>query len=669
MADLHDLDPDQQVAVGAMLEAGRTRRWWLHVVIAMAGSGKTRSLTALVRELIAAGENPDSIVAISFTNRASDELRRRIHDQVGPPSYGVHSTTFHKFCQSLLPGADARRMIDDTDAKGWFSEWIAEEARRLQVDWGDVFFGGAAEATRLISFFKTQMLVPTDVVDLPVSDLPTDVSRRQALRLRDAWARYETWKDREGLFDPDDLQWRLWLAMRAQPIIVEEARLRFRWLAVDEAQDLSPIQMHLARQLAGPHLVFVGDINQSIYGFRGARRAMLAATAEQEAVDGRQVRVHWLPRNYRANATLVRRGNKILGLQADRRLLRPMRATRDVGPDVHLRWFPDPLAEAEGVARQIKDLVDAGVPGHEIVALTRVNARSMLLASELAALDVPYVRPGKKGFWGLWPIQQALAWLRLASGTLRPEDLGVACKAPRMYWPKVLTSQLALRMSTAPTLSHALRQPFQKRGETRAALHMDQILRDVKRQKSAQAALQKLYDAESSDYQPEARETFYTAGADRRSRADNSRAEALDQLMEIARSASTLAQFLTEADDRARQERMLLQRRDKLRDAHVSVMSIHRVKGLEFDHVFLLGMSADLMPHPRADPDEEARVFYVAETRARQHMHISWSGDHPIESASPFLAVWPDLTAQMEANYYDPQQSPEQEDPSSDCLS
>ena len=650
--DLHDLDADQQRAVGGILAAAQDMQRHLHVIIAMAGSGKTRSLTALLRELIGLGESPDSLVAISFTNRAANELKSRIRAQVcGADASQIHSMTFHKFCRSLLPGGADRTIIDEYDARGWFSEWVAKEARRLRCDWGDVFFGGAAEMVRLVSLAKSMMYVPRDVEKLTLPDLPEETARTQLTRLATAWAAYETWKDDNNTFDPNDLQWRLWLAMRADPSIVAEARQRFTWMTVDEAQDLSPLQMHLARELAGRHLVMVGDINQSIYGFRGARRAMLAAIAQQVNLDGRRVHVYWLPRNYRATKLLVRRGNKVLGLQEDRRLLQPMRPTREPKADVKLRWYPDPLAEAEAVAKEISQMVQAGVPGHEIVILSRVNARSALVATELAEQGVSFTRTAKYGFWGSWPVEQALAYLRLSTGVLRPEDLAKACKAPRMYWSKDLTAQLVARLHTAPNLRYALQQPFAKRQHDRAALHMASILSRMERAGSPREALDVLYAAESSDFKSEDRETFYTAGASRRSRIDNSRAEALDQLRDLAKISTAVPAFLDYAESKARMERMLLSQQDKTREGYVSIMSIHRVKGLEFDHVYLIGMGADQLPHPKSEPDEEARVFYVAQTRAREHLTISWTGDHPITSASPFLGVWPDLTTQVEYTY------------------
>ncbi|MFH0251831.1 ATP-dependent helicase, partial [Streptomyces chitinivorans] len=547
-AVLEGLDPEQREVATA-----------LHgpvCVLAGAGTGKTRAITHRIAYGVRAGVLPPaSVLAVTFTNRAAGEMRGRLR-QLG--AGGVQARTFHSAALRQLQffwpkaiGGDLPRLLERK------VQLVAEAAARcrIRLDRNEL-----RDVTGEIEWAKVTQSVPEDYPAAVAKSSreaprdPAEISRIYGL--------YEQLKRERSVIDFEDVLLLMVGILQERPDIADTVRRQYQHFVVDEYQDVSPLQQRLLELWLGDResICVVGDASQTIYSFTGATPDHLLDFRTRHP----GATVVKLVRDYRSTPQVVHLANGLLaqarGRAADHRL--ELVSQREAGPDPVYTEYPDEPAEAEGVARRIRELMDAGVPASEVAVLYRVNAQSEVYEQALADAGVPYQLRGAERFFERPEVREAGVALR---GAARAGD-------------------------NDPLLADAVDLPSQ----VRAVLGG----------------------------------TGWTPQPPAGSGAVRDRWESLAALVRLAedfaraRPQATLADLVAELDERANAQHAPTVE-------GVTLASLHSAKGLEWDAVFLVGLTDGTLPISYAKTDEqieeERRLLYVGVTRARRHLSLSWA--------------------------------------------
>lgn len=558
--DLAALDPEQAAAVRA--PRGPV------CVLAGAGTGKTRTITHRIAHLVSGGHvKADQVLAVTFTARAAGEMRNRLRGLgLGGEAGQVQARTFHaaalrqlRYFWPQVVGDVPWQLVE-----GKFP-LVAQAAQRAGL-------GGATETVRdllsEIEWAKASLIAP--------EDYPTTVARlhRQTpfdpVRVAQVYSGYETLKaSPDGLLlDFDDLLLHTAAALEGFPAVADEFRGRYRSFVVDEYQDVTPLQQRVLDAWLGDRddLTVVGDANQTIYSFTGAKPDYLLDFSRRFP-DATVVR---LERDYRSTPQVVSLANRVIGAARGRiagtRL--QLIGQRPDGPEPEFAEHPDTPAEAAAVAGQIKKLIDAGTPAAEIAVLYRINAQSEPYEQALNARGIGFQVRGGEGFFQRKEVREAVHALRRADAR---DDLPDEARAGA----ELIT---LVRAALAPVgLTAEEPAGTQARERWSSLLALVQLTEEL-------------------------------VGQD-------DEMDLTGLLRELA--ARTEAKHPPTVDG-------------------VTLASLHAAKGLEWDAVFLVGVSDGTLPilhvlgdggavADQAGLEEERRLLYVGVTRAREHLHLSWA--------------------------------------------
>ena len=627
VSDLLDpLNDAQREAVSAPL--GRT------LVLAGAGSGKTRVLVHRAAWLARVeGASPYSVLAVTFTNKAAGEMRGRIEALLGFSAAGMWVGTFHGLCHRLL-----RRHARDAGLPETFQILDSEDQRRLikrvlralEIDesrWP------VKQVQGFINGHKDEGQRPDDIGE--GNDPYTD-------RMVRIYRAYQQACDRGGQVDFAELLLRAFETLRKTPGLLAHYREQFRHVLVDEFQDTNRIQYAWLQLLIGTDAdaFVVGDDDQSIYGWRGARVENIRRFAE-DYPDTRTVR---LEQNYRSTAHILNAANALIDHNSGRMGKRLWTEGAD-GEPIHVYAAFNELDEARFVVARIRDELQLGRTRSEFAILYRSNAQSRVFEEALLAHRVPYRVYGGLRFFERAEIKDALSYTRLCNR--RDDDAAferVVNTPARGIGGKTLDMLRELARGEDLTLWQAATRAHEQRLlPARAATAVGKFM-----------ALIDTLD-ESADGQPLAqrletvirgsglRELFGKQGDDRgESRLDN-----LDELISAARGfeqewdddgeMDVLTAFLSHAALEAGEGQA-----DDWEDC-VQLMTLHSAKGLEFPVVFLAGLEEGLFPHRMSaeDPErleEERRLCYVGMTRARERLFLSWAEKRRLHGSDNFCA-------------------------------
>jgi DNA helicase-2/ATP-dependent DNA helicase PcrA len=579
------------------------------LVVAGAGSGKTRVLTYRIAWLLAQGmAHPHEVLAVTFTNKAAREMVERVEKLLGGKLAGGFVGTFHRFALQLLrahpreAGLPQRFAIADEDEQRQLFERLL---KRMEVSSSQL---SPRAARARVSAAKNAMQSPEDV---------TAGARGDSQRLlADVYAAYQEALRAAGAIDFDDM------LLLATQLLEEQSALRmglggrFRWLLVDEYQDTNSAQARIVRLLGGarPNLTAVGDEDQSIYRWRGAQIENILAF--EESYPGAHVVT--LGRNYRSAAPILDAAAAVIARNTQRRA---KRLTSEAGPGAPVTVYlaADEADEARFVVDEIGRL-RGDVPAGGIAVLFRVNAQSRSFEAELVRRAMPYVVVGGTRFWERKEVRDALAYLRLL---VAPDDALAFRRA--IHVPARGIGQAAMDHVDAAAARQSVSLPEAARRlpegltpRARQSFTGFFALLDALRGMIGSTALAELVREllERSGLAAQ-----YSAADDE----DRARRANLDQLVAAAAEAGErgfdLAGFLDEV--------ALLTDADERREGEaVQLSTLHAAKGLEFDAVFVVGMDDGLLPLRRdgsgeVDEEEERRLAYVGMTRAKRRLFLT----------------------------------------------
>ena len=616
------------------------------LVLAGAGTGKTRVLTARFAHILLTGRAaPGEVLAVTFTNKAAREMRERVAAMIGRPVEGLWLGTFHALCVRLLRrhaervGLRSSFTILDTDDQLRLLKQVMEAAGIDQKRWPP------QGLMAVIQRWKDRGLTPEGIT--PAEDIDFAPGRARSL-----YADYQARLLSLNACDFGDLLLHTVTLLQRQPEVLAECQRRFRYLLVDEYQDTNTVQYLWLRLLAQAHrnICCVGDDDQSIYSWRGAEVENILRF-ERDFPGARIVR---LERNYRSTRPILAAASALIA-QNEGRLGKTLRPGRDDAEgdkiEVHALW--DSEEEARMVAGRIEALRREGHAAGEIAILVRTGAQTRAFEERLILLGIPYRVVGGPRFYERAEIRDALAYMRLLASPA--DDLaferivntprrGVGDGALRAITSHARAEKLPLSLAAEALLGTDL-----LKGRARPALA--EFFRDLSRWRA-------MLDREGHVATVAA--MLDESGYTEMWRKDPS-PEApgrLDNLRELLRAIAdfeTLEGFLEHV--------ALVTENDEASDGdRVTLMTLHAAKGLEFDTVFLPGWEEGLFPNQRALDDggekaleEERRLAYVGLTRARRRAIISWAANRRLyanwQAAIPsrFLAELPEAEVERVA--------------------
>ncbi len=591
------------------------------LVVAGAGSGKTRVLAYRIAYLIAQGVSPYAIISITFTNKAAGEMKRRVAALVGPVANSMWVSTFHSACVRIL-----RREAPKLDYRSSFSIYDSADSVRmiklclkeLNIDPKRVPPRAVASAISDAKNKLTTAGLYSDFATNPWERTIASVYMEYERRLKDASA-----------FDFDDLIMRCVEIFDRFPDVLTSYQHRFMHVLVDEFQDTNFAQARLATLLAGKSrsIFVVGDADQGIYAFRGATIRNLLDFER----DWPEAHVVTLEQNYRSTQTILGAANAII----ENNLMRKPKSlwTRSIGGEPVTRYHAQNEHDEAGwivsEIRRLRDDLDR--PLSDIAVFYRTNAQSRVLEEVFSTGDIPYRLVGGVGFYERKEIKDVVAWLRAA---MNPSDwisLERAAQAPRRgIGDASLTRLVSFARSQQVSLGEAFERAEEVVGISKRALGGAlEVARLLEKMRLA---------ADEGIPVPDILEmTWDITGymnelTVERSFEALSRQENLKELEGVAaeyqetEEQPTLTEFL---------ERIALITDTDLTEGEetgVTFMTLHNAKGLEYPVVFIVGMEEGVFPHIRSlgDPDqleEERRLCYVGVTRAMERLYLlnAWS--------------------------------------------
>jgi len=606
-----DLNPRQREAV--LHDAGPL------VVVAGAGSGKTRVLTRRIARLVASGVPPWRILAITFTNKAADEMRRRVIELVGADAERMWVSTFHSACVRML-----RRNAERIGYRSGFTIYDDGDSRRLVEH---VLDDLGVDQRR----FPPRAVL--GVISSAKSDMVDAVALEQRAgtiyerRVAEAYAEYERRLVAANAMDFDDLLIRTVRMFREHPDVLEGYQERFEHVLVDEYQDTNVAQNELVILLgqARRNVCVVGDTDQSIYRFRGAEMRNLLEF-ERAFPDARMI---VLDQNYRSSQTILDAANAVISNNL-------LRQEKDLwsalgrGDRIRRYRAGDDRDEAQFVTSEIASLHrNEGIGYSEVAVFYRTNAQSRALETALADRGIAYTVIGGTRFFDRREIRDVLAYLRAVANPGDEVSLRRILNTPRRGIGDTTAARLvAFAAERGIPFAGALERASEA-GASGKALAGIRFLLDLLEEVRSGELVKRPPDQlimvllERTGYS-ETLEAEIAIGDSRAIDAEG-RLENLAELMNVASEHEDLESFL--------ESTALVAATDALDDGPtVSLMTLHSAKGLEFRVVFLTGMEEGIFPHSQtlSEPDEleeERRLCYVGLTRARERLYLThtWS--------------------------------------------
>jgi DNA helicase-2/ATP-dependent DNA helicase PcrA len=580
------------------------------LVLAGPGSGKTRVITYRVAALIDSGIRPSNICAITFTNKAANEMRQRV--AAFGTAAGVHISTFHSLCVRILRQYANRAGInpnfsvyDESDQSKCASEAIKD------CDLDTVNFS-PVRMLEAISALKNNLI--------DVDSFKADADDFFSKTLARIYARYQQiLKEQNGL-DFDDLLMKTAALLQSCPDVCSELGDRFKFLLIDEYQDTNHAQYKIAKALVSTHnnICVTGDPDQSIYRWRGADiRNILAFES-----DWPQAIVVRLEENFRSTADILEVADKLISFNQNRKPKRLI-ATKPHVKNVVIKALEDEFEEAQAVAQQVKELTGEDVSLRDIAVFYRVNAMSRVLEEAFIQNKIPYQIVRGVAFYSRKEIRDLLAYLQILVNPSNEIALLRIINTPTRGIGRTTIDRVR---------SYAASHNITFFEGLKGAERIDSLAKGAKARIAAFVNMIEGFEEDiGGKVASLAERVFAESGLEKSLQTDTGALENVNELINAA------AQY-----DQQTEEPLLLDYLQQISlfsdvDMYdsssdcVSLMTLHAAKGLEFENVFIVGLEEGLLPHERSDTnnedklEEERRLFFVGITRAKTGLYMSYA--------------------------------------------
>ena len=573
------------------------------LIIAGAGAGKTKTLTTKIAYLIdELGASPYSILAITFTNKAAKEMKDRVYAQVGDAAKKMTVSTFHSFGLRLLRdnsvvlGYDRNFVIMDSDDS-------LTVVKKIIRDMGyDPKVYNPRGIRNQISSCKNEMTTPAMYEKYAISEYEKVVC--------EVYRRYEDKLYKNNSVDFDDLLLLPIKLFRTHPEILERYQDYYKYILVDEYQDTNEAQYILTKMLSEKNrmLTCVGDDSQSIYSFRGANYKNIL-NFEKDYKDAKTI---LLEQNYRSTTTILDAANDVIKNNKQRKD-KNLWTARGEGEKIKYYRAYNERDEAQYVVRKIKELINRNVEYKDIAVLYRTNAQSRVMEEEMLKDNLPYRVVGSFYFYSRKEIKDLIAYLRLIHNSKDNVSLLRVINVPK----RGIGLKTIENLTTKADKENVSIYEAISSGKELAFKEMIEKLKEVSNDLTLTELIDKVLDATGMKEELESEKTLEA----------EIRLENLEEFKSITKAFEeregliSLEDFLLEIS--------LISDVEDYRDDpnRINLMTVHSVKGLEFDHVFVIGMEEGLFPHMNSlmessEIEEERRLMYVAITRAKDDLHL-----------------------------------------------
>ncbi len=608
-AILSGLNPEQRQAVidydGSM------------VVEAGPGSGKTHTIVSRCQYMILDGVKPGSILVFTFTRKAANELRERIQDAVGEhAAKEMTICTYHSFCGKLLRhfaeyvGRNRNFTIYDEEDKRGILEPICKKYHNYKYE----------TARDYISRFKEECITSSQAE----KETYTDTFKSVAARI---YKEYDKAMNRCNAFDFDDLTFRAYLLLKNCKAALDFVHKKYKYIIADENQDSSKQNLEFSLMLRGEsgNLCYTGDLDQSIYAFRGARPDKVL-----ETISGKEFKKVYLKTNYRSTQTIVNASSKVIKhnlMRADKKL----DTINEFGSKIHLIHAKSDTEESMDLACRIRNLHEVyDIPYNDIAILCRVQRSTRALEEALLSKKVPYRLKGMAPFYSRREIKDIISFLRLLENPQDEEAYRRIVNIPKHNVGKVSVEKILTKARQSDDICDIISVYKGMSLAYKTKIGLEEFENNFNAIRAYAETCNDLGDLirfiiKTIDYESFL-ESEYDASFIVEERMWN-----LEELAAISSqfaSIEDLMQNFVIDPDQQTQEGLA---EDSEVDA-INIMTMHSSKGLEFRVVFLYEVNEGVIPHALSQStpqeiEEERRLFYVAMTRAKKELYISYSDE------------------------------------------
>ncbi len=573
------------------------------LVLAGAGSGKTRVLTTRIAYLINEGIDPDNILAITFTNKAAGEMKSRIYSLIGYSARTMQISTFHSFGLRIIKenfeylGYDKNFVIFDSEDSLTIIKKILKEKNLDTTEFNPKMIRAK------ISSLKNELISDLEYKKKAFTDFDKIIA--------DVYSKYEDRLNKNNSLDFDDLLVLPIKLFKNKKDILEKYQDKFRYILIDEYQDTNEAQYKLTKLLASKYknICAVGDVDQAIYGFRGANYKNILNFEK----DYPSTKIINLEENYRSTKTILKAANSVISHNINRKE-KNLFSNLDIGDKISYYRASSGIDEVVFTVSKIKELENEGVNLKDIVILYRTNAQSRTFEDGLLKANIPYKIIGGVNFYNRLEIKNLLAYLRLIHNPNDNVSLERIINVPkRGIGAKTLSNLGVVANSYNKSLYEAITSGKE--------LLFKELIEDLKSKKDTMP----LVDFIDLVLEKTGMKDEYV---NENSLEAEVRLENLEEFKSVAYSYQeetgviSLEDFLLNVS--------LITDNNEMKEEHdaVNLMTIHAVKGLEFDYVFLVGMEENLFPHLNSlmnpeEIEEERRLCYVAITRCRKKLYLT----------------------------------------------
>ncbi len=571
------------------------------LVLAGPGSGKTTVITERVRYLIEeCGVHPGNILVITFTKAAAEEMKERYEAKAGAVKGTVNFGTFHAVFFKILRFAynyEASNILKEDErykalreiAIAHMQQEITDEKEFVEAISGEIS-RVKNERFALESYYST--------------NCPDEV-------FREIYTEYDRWLRKENKVDFDDMQLLCFELLTKRPDILAQWQQKYTYVLIDEFQDINRVQYDTVRLLAAPenNLFVVGDDDQSIYRFRGARPELMLHFTE-DYTDAKQVT---LLANFRSTAPIVQAALRVVG-NNKKRFEKKLYAKEEQGEAIEFRQYPERKRECAELAEEIAVLHRTGLPWREIAVLYRTNLQSRAIMGKFMEYNIPFkTRDSIPNLYEHWICRDVVTYIKMAQGSRTRSDFLQIMNRPKRY-----IARDALSMSTVEF--EQLKAYYEDKDYV--VDRIEKLEYDLQMIKGLNPFAAINYIRRAVGY-----DGFLTEYAQYRRMQSEELFDLLAELQEDAAEYPTFDAWFTHMAEYTEQLQRQKAKEKKTTADAVTLSTYHSAKGLEYHTVFLPELNEGLTPHRQAlspeDVEEERRMFYVAMTRAKRRLVLS----------------------------------------------